>query len=449
MGRGWSGANGACNVAQRGILRRVIALLIACTALFTLALATQTRLPVAHADPTRYGADLNAVQAAVNAAGWPQQDHIWCGLAAMDAVINFDGKAVSQHDLADFLSADAAKSAWGVPAPDPSIAWGPGFPSDISRDVGTDPRAIAYGQTVEGGHPYHTVIDRVSAQDATYHLVADLIRTHEPIHVIVFRGGHSVLVSGVYATGDPVKDPTSITALEVWDPGFGIYDGNIQQAQMTVVPLDEWYTNKYYWSSPYQQDFHGTIAQDPDPAVGPYAYDPASGATAHLWVNNYVYFRADDPNDPAYGISQDWSFNQDDNLIQGQHGEMPSGWTGGAVRMLSDTLVQQPASDKKQQSSTTHSGPGASPSRGFCASGWCAAITRQSWSVYAIVGGLLLVFGGLLVVAGVRSELQFRRARPPEAEEHQMRASSPIWADEDEPTARWPTASYRRRDDWE
>lgn len=435
-------------MAQGDFARRVIAVLVTCSALFTLALATQPHLPIAHADATRYGVDVNAVQAAVNAAGWPQQDHIWCGLAAMDAVINFDGKAISQQQLADFLSADTAKSAWGVPASDPSIAWGPGFPSDISRDVGTDPRAIAYGQTVEGGHPYHTVIDRVSAQDATYHLVADLLRTHEPIHAIVFRGGHSVLISGVYATDDPMKDPASITALEVWDPGFGIYDGNIQQAQMTVVPIDEWYTNKYYWSSPYQEDYHGSIAQDPDPAVGPYAYDPASGNVAHLWVNNYVYFRADDPSDPAYAISQDWAFNQDDNLIQGQNGEMPAGWTGGAVRMLSDTLVQKPAIKGKQQSSATHTGAGASPSRGFCSSGWCAAITRQSWTIYAIVGGLLLLFGGLLVLAGVRSELRFKRARPEDTERYKLRSPSPIWGDVDDPPARWPTASSRSRDDW-
>lgn len=419
------------------------------TIVLSLTLATQSQLSVVHADPIRYGVDLGKTQAAVNAAGWPQQDHIWCGLAAMDAVINFDGNAVSQHQLADFLNSDQAKSQWGAPAPDPSIAWGPGFPADISRDVGTDPRAIAYGQTVEGGHPYHTIIDRVSAQDATYHLVADLLRSNEPIHAIVFRGGHSVLVSGVYATGDPIKDPGSITALEVWDPGFGIYLGNIQQAQMTVVPIADWYTNKYYWSSPYQEDYHGAIAQDPDPAVGPYAYDPANGANTHLWVGNFVYFRADAPKDPAAATAQDWAFNQNDALIQGQHGEMPDGWRGGAVTMASDTLVQQPANPPAQQTHSQPSSASASPSRGFCASGWCAAITRQSWVVLAAAGGLALLFGALFVAAGVRSELRRSRGQPATAQRYRPRPPSPIWGDEDHQPNKWPNRPRPRRDDWE
>jgi hypothetical protein len=117
--------------------------------------------------------------------------------------------------------------------------------------------------------------------------------------------------------------------------------------------------------------------------------------------------------------------------------------------MLSDTLVQQTAKTGKQQAPATHASAGASPSRGFCASGWCAAITRQSWTVYAVVGGLLLMFGGLLVVAGVHSEMRFKRAGPPDTERYKVRAPSPIWGDEDEPTAQWPTASHRSRDDWE
>lgn len=434
-------------MARHGIVGSMRWLVIGVVALSSLTLASLSHPPSIHAAPTRYGVDLDKTQAAVNAAGWPQQNHIWCGLAAMDAVINFDGKAISQRKLADFLTSAQAKSAWGVPNPDPSIAWGPGFPADISRDVGTDPRAIAYGQTIEGGHPYHTVIDRASARDATYHLVADLLRSNEPIHAIVFGGGHSVLVSGVYATGDPVKDPASIRALEVWDPGFGIYDGNIQQAQMTVVPIDEWYTNKYYWSSPYVEDYHGTIAQDPDPAVGPYAYDPANSANAHLWVGNFVYFRADDPHDLAVSVVQDWAFNQNGALIQGQQGEMPDGWTGAAVTMTSDTLVQQPATNGRPASSAGDTR--SSPSKGLCSSGWCAAIGRQSWVVIAGVGGLLLLFGGLLVVAGVRSEV--RRNRAQAVYTQRSRSRSPIWTDDDddEPAVSWPRGTTWRREDWD
>ena len=75
------------------------------------------------------------------------------------------------------------------------------------------------------------MVELGSNYDATIHLVDDLVRTQEPISVIVFHGLHSVLVSGVTATGNPVTDPSSITGLEVWDPGYGITNGNIQSAQ--------------------------------------------------------------------------------------------------------------------------------------------------------------------------------------------------------------------------
>ena len=111
--------------------------------------------------------------------------------------------------------------------------------------------------------------------NGTLHLVSDIIRTGEPISVIVFHGLHSVLVSGVVATGNPLSDPGSIVGLDVWDPGYGIPDGNIQGGQEVEVPLSTWLSSTYYWGSAYSANYYGSIAADPDPVVGtPYTYNP-------------------------------------------------------------------------------------------------------------------------------------------------------------------------------
>src|SRR5262249_2087963 len=154
-----------------------------------------------------------------------------------------------------------------------------------------------YGQSLLTGSSYHVAVDRISAQDAMQHLIADMLRTGEPIHTIVYHGQHSTIIGGVWATGDPVKNPGSITALGVWDPAFG--NQPIQASQMAYVSLDTWYTSKVYWATPYDEGLQGAIALDPDPAVGPYTYDPEHGLSAHLWIGNYLYIRPEPANDPA------------------------------------------------------------------------------------------------------------------------------------------------------
>lgn len=386
----------------------VLALLLAVAATLGGLIPTAAAAPTGHQVEKRYGPDFNSVQRAINASGWPQQDHIWCGLAAMDAVINWAKPLVSQRSLANWLNTKPAQSTWGTPRPNPAIAWGPAFKADISRDVGTDPRAIAIGQSLLTGGSYHVVVDRVGAEDATLHMIADLVRTQQPIHAIVFRGGHSVIVSGVRATGDPVKDPGSITALEVWDPGFGIYDGNIQPYQMTLVTLNEWYNNHYYWSSPYDEDLHGAIAQDPDPAIGPYTYDPNAGLTNHLWVGNYVYLRPDLPGDPAASLSPDWELNQDGALIAGARGEYPQSWPGKVVALESDRVIRDasPTFTQTEPSVPTQTTPSSQPFWS-CNAAWCRWLDPRNWW---ILGGPLLALAGLALLAAMRAEVRTARA---------------------------------------
>ncbi len=450
--------------------RALVATAAALALIFTALLTPDLGLPFASAHPSspaargveqRYGPDFDSVKKAIDASGWPQQDHIWCGLAAADAVINWKKPFVSQRDLANWFNTDPARSAWGTPAPNAAIAWGPGFNADISRDVGTDPRSIAVGQSLLTSSSYHTVVDRVSAQDATMHLIADLVRSKEPIHAIVFRGGHSVIVSGVRATGDPVKDPASITALEVWDPGFGIYNGNIQPNQMTLVSLDQWYTNRYYWSSPYDEDYHGAIAQDPDPSVGPYTYDPANGQTAHLWVSNFVYMRPDPAGDPMTKVSQDWAFNQDGNLIAGANGEIPDTWAGPVVALDGDKIIRDatPAfNNAKQQGQRRQNSDNSSQPGLTCGAAICRLADPRYWW---LLGAPLLLLAGLVVFAAMRAEIRTTRAAKKELDTRKHRAiqQSHLWDEYQEP--RWnerppaqppagrTTARIPRVDDWQ
>ncbi|MGO8949641.1 MAG: hypothetical protein ACLQUY_18715 [Ktedonobacterales bacterium] len=302
---------------------------------------------------TFYGTSDTQVLAAVQAAGWPQQESNWCGVATVAAIARFHGQAVSQQDVANYLNSSAALSEWQPPYPPPSATayWGPAFQADISGDDGTDPRSLAQGLTGLAGTPYHyhQLVDLGSNYQATLNLVYDVVRSQEPISVIVYHGLHSVLVSGVTATGNPLTDPASVTGLDVWDPGYGVFDGNIQDAQEVLVPLSTWLSSQYYWGSPYNANYYGTFAGDPDPSVGtPYTYDPSQGDYGHLWSGHYVYIRPDVAGDPAAGVSTDWAFSQTDALIEGFHGEVPSGYTGPTTSIpittiLPDTSIDGPA----------------------------------------------------------------------------------------------------------
>src|SRR6185437_7901809 len=104
----------------------------------------------------------------------------------------------------------------------------------------------------------------------------------QPISVFVDHGQHSVIVSGVEATDDPIKNPGSITAIHVWDPGGGVNHVGIQPHLEEVVPISAWLSGVISWSGsdyfkyPYAANVYQGKALDPDPAVGPYAYVPSA-----------------------------------------------------------------------------------------------------------------------------------------------------------------------------
>jgi hypothetical protein len=275
------------------------------TALPRLALATPHKA-------MSIGVDDGQMQAAVNAAGWPQQGDNWCGIATVAAIANFLGDHVSQGAVTAFLNSSSAVSGWGTPS------WngiGPGFAADIARDSGSDPRALAEGMRQFGGAWYSQMVDLWGSWDATGQLAADLEHDHQPISVIVDGGQHSVVVSKIYANGDPAWNPGAITALEVWDPGFGTSAG-LLWAQSVTVSLGTWLGDGRLWGSVYNDYL------DPDPAVGPYTYDPSIGNYNHLWTGHFVYIRPGG----IPGVSVDWAINQNWVVIAGQHGELPPGY---------------------------------------------------------------------------------------------------------------------------
>ena len=336
-------------VFRRGWVRIVLACCLLAALVVALSVRVfpvraQQRLPAIAT--TLYGPSNSVVTAAVNAAAWPQQQSNWCGIATIAAIAQFRGHAVSQQNVVTYLNSAAGLSEWGTPSKVPNE--GPGFQGDIARDLGSDPRSLAASLTAEGGGTDHVLVDLRGNWDATLHLVADLLRSNEPISVIVYHGFHSVLVSGVVATGNPVTNPSSITGLEVWDPGVGVSGGNIQPDREDFVPLSTWLNSQYYWGSPYAANYLGSLAEDPDPAVGPYTYAPSQGENGHLWIGHYVYMRPDASSDAFTGVSPDWEISQSGQVIEGFHGEVPAGYTGPVtsipiVTQLAETSFDAPA----------------------------------------------------------------------------------------------------------
>lgn len=276
-----------------------------------------------------YGADNTKMQAATVAAQWPQAQSTWCGVATVAAIAQFEGATTAtQQAMADYLNSSASASAWGTPTQAPGY-YGPGFAADISRDFGTDPRSLAAGLTNFTHQPYHQVVALGNSYEAAASLAAAIATSQQPVTVFVDHALHSVVVSAVYATGDPVQDPSSITGFDVWDPAGGIAGESVQSTVQADVPLDTWLTASQYWGAPYSVNWNNGYGYDPNPAVGPYTYDPNTVAhNASLWVGHYVFVKPDAAGSPTASVSADWALNQDGHLIKGFDGQIPDGYTG-------------------------------------------------------------------------------------------------------------------------
>lgn len=276
-----------------------------------------------------YGANQTNMQSAVSAANWPQQSKLWCGVATVAAIAQFEHvTTATQQSVADYLNSPAAVSEWGTPAPAANY-YGPGFAADISRDFGSDPRSLAQALAGTLNQPYHQTVVLSNGYEASAALAADVERSGQPISVFVDHGLHSVLVSAVFATGDPVSNPGSITGFEVWDPAWNVPYTGIQSAEVENVPLNTWLTDSLYWGQTYDVNWISGYAYDPNPAIGPYRFDSTQlNYQTNLWSGHYIYIRPDAASSALAGVSADWAENQDGALIKGWGNEMPQGYTG-------------------------------------------------------------------------------------------------------------------------
>ena len=368
--------------------------------------------------PHVYGADDSRMLAAVQAAQWPQQVFNWCGVATVAAIANYRGASVSQSATANYLNSAAAVSPWGTPS---YIYPGPAFKANIARDSGTDPRSLAAGLAGMGGGRYHALADPWGSWDATIRLAADLAYSGQPISVIVDHGLHSVVVSKIYANDDPVRNPGSIYALEVWDPGYGsAFDAGIQNGQRVVVSINAWLWWSVYWGSPYEQNGNW----DPDPAVGPYTYDPSQGNYHHLWIGKWVYIQ---PWGPA--VSVDWSVDQHGYVIPGQHGELPPGYVlptptpvpGVRVARSAPTTIPPSPTPIQRRDGLTGSGDNTQPpaiesllttspsGASVCLGPYCLRDINLWW--LAVGGALLLLSLSLLASAALAQRRYSQRLR--------------------------------------
>ncbi|MGH2503490.1 MAG: hypothetical protein ACRDID_13370, partial [Ktedonobacterales bacterium] len=302
---------------------------------------TNTPTPAPTATPTP-GPNNNDLAAASVAAGWPQIQGNWCGIATVALVANFlhPGNPISQGTVAGILSGSSSISEWGS-APWIASNGTPGVTADISEDFGTDPRSLAYGMTMATGRSYHMAVDTGGAWDATIAIVRTIILTGQPVSVFVDHGQHSVVVSGVEVAnpGDnPLTNPGSITYIHVWDPGNVASNSGIQRSMHEPVPIGVWLSGYSdgggeYFKHPYSNNPIGSVLLDPDPSVGPYAY--VGALFNHLWVGHYVWIT---PYGPYFGpTSPDWAVTPGGALIAGEASNgwapTPAGYTGAVVSM--------------------------------------------------------------------------------------------------------------------
>jgi hypothetical protein len=282
---------------------------------------------VAAVSGTFYG--VNEAYLSAGSVDWPQKNSNWCAVAAIELVANYTYQSQGgqsyfpfhvggQQQIAADLNSAASVSQWGTPSYN---GVGPGFAADIARDFGTDPRSITWSvlyesaagpalhvqgpgyivpRTASGNYTYHNVVYHQAANLAVAGMARALTRFGQPILVTTAHGLHTVVVSGVWATSNPVSGyPADVNAVNVWDPGVGSPDGGYQSSRLVTWSNYTFNTNANAWGSGYSAN--GNL--DPDPAVG--IYVPTSQYPSH-WIG----FRVDIEPDSLVNVSVDYSLDE-------------------------------------------------------------------------------------------------------------------------------------------
>ncbi len=302
---------------------------------------------------TYYGADLNKMTLATGinyrtgaiAPGgpWPQYASNYCFTAVVQAITNYvdltKGLPIRYPTASDEgpLSGNPADEQAGqilydmdnymLPPDGPLPIEGSGANrrpyalSNIAYDFGGDPRTQSFGTAYESPdhEPYHEHIFHNGAAAATFGIAQAVAEFRQPVIALVNHAEHSVLVAGVWATGNPLTDPNAqIKALAVynpWDQSWGTYlsTGNYARVSYndwigaTNLP-SPWGGINSWFAEPYSSN--GVL--DPDPSIGIYQAGPGtSNPDATHWINNYVIIQRDD----NYGVSANYSFDEYNHIM--------------------------------------------------------------------------------------------------------------------------------------
>ena len=268
---------------------------------------------------TFYGTNSTWMKSAT--ADWAQKANNWCGIANIEAIRRYDYKkyngsndTYSQQSIAnDLNNSSIAISAWGHPS-------GSIFLANISKDAGTDPRAITWGAWYETppGNYFHKYIYPNNNDQATRDFAYDFGANsnnpgtrNDPISVTISQGAHSFIIAGVYASADPSYGGSyTLYGIDTWDPWLNSsdkgFDGNkyFNQYQNTVWSFADWKSKQtssnnplgpsYLWAKPYSTTAnHG---YDPDPSAPNHYYDPPfphyNNQQTH-WGNFYITIEQD------------------------------------------------------------------------------------------------------------------------------------------------------------
>jgi hypothetical protein len=311
-------------------------------------------LSQAHADEPLhyYGADLHLMQQAtgisittgmpISQSGpWPQYTSNYCFISVVQAITNYTdlrrGLPMRYPNASDQgpASQDPADEQPGqilydmdhymIPPDGPLPIQGSGANrrpytlANIAYDFGGDPRAQVFATDYEDpGVNYHEHIYHNSAAAATLGMAKALALYSEPVIAVVNHAEHSVLVAGVWATGNPLTDPNaqirSLAVFNPWNESWGTYLSTTNYSQVTYsdwinatnLPAPWGGTNSWV-SLPYNTN----SGLDPDPSIGMYQAGPGTAnPNAHHWVGNYVVILPD-----THWQSANFTFDENDQVM--------------------------------------------------------------------------------------------------------------------------------------
>jgi hypothetical protein len=284
---------------------------------------------------TFYGGDTTRTNNAI-ATIWPQLRGPFCGIATAAAVVNYDdqvhgvGMRFSGRNVQNtiaYANQRAGASRWGYATPTSAC----GGITNISPDIGTDPRSIAYmAYTYTPNNVfYHDYIYRwqfanstqpsytTQVLQATTSMARALEAWHEPVIAQINGGLHSVLVTGVYSYTDPARTyPAQIASVVYRDPMASPSVSRFQVSLSTwagggfSTPYGVYSLWSIYYGDRYTRGDRRN-SSDPEPTVG--IYRPNSAHPVH-WDLGFTWIQRD--NHWANGTySPDYAFTSSGSLM--------------------------------------------------------------------------------------------------------------------------------------